>query len=86
MDHQQAILKVAETRQENDLAHFLTYGMVLLQVFTRKHLLSLQPDALKYLLGILEEHGIAPEDVVSSLDIIAQEYLNQDGRQLVFVL
>jgi hypothetical protein len=59
---------------------------VLLQVFTRKHLLSLQPDALRFLLGILEEHEIAPEDVVSSLDIIAQEYLNQDGGLLVSVL
>jgi hypothetical protein len=57
-----------------------------MQVFTRKHLLSLQPDALKFLLGILEEHGIGPEDVVSSLDIIAQEYLNQDGRPLVPML
>lgn len=56
------------------------------QVFTRKHLLSLQPDALKFLLGILEEHGIAQEDVVSSLDIIAQEYLNQDGRLSVLLL
>ena len=48
-------------------------------------MLSLQPDALKYLLGVLEEHGIAPEDVVSSLDTIAQEYLNQDGRSLVSI-
>lgn len=56
------------------------------QVFTRKHLLSLQPDALKFLLGILEEHAIAQEDVVSSLDIIAQEYLNQDGRPSILLL
>ena len=40
---------------------------------------SNQTHSIKYLLGTLEEHGIGLDDIVSSLDIIAQEYLNQDG-------
>ena len=48
------------------------------QVF-RKFSNSLGPDVLQFLESILDEHGIAQEDVESSIELIAKDYNKEDG-------
>ncbi|KAG8835941.1 DNA-directed DNA polymerase epsilon, subunit B [Serendipita sp. 399] len=57
----------------------MDFRLVILKVFTRKHQLSLQADAMTLLQQILTEHEITnTEDAVLSLEILAKEYLLHD--------
>ncbi|KAG8827357.1 DNA-directed DNA polymerase epsilon, subunit B [Serendipita sp. 401] len=57
----------------------MDFRLVILKVFTRKHQLSLQADAMTLLQQILTDHEITnTEDAIQSLEILAKEYLLQD--------
>ncbi|KIK68036.1 hypothetical protein GYMLUDRAFT_805773 [Collybiopsis luxurians FD-317 M1] len=51
----------------------------IIKVF-RKFSNSLGPDVLVFLEQILDEHGIADQDVESSIETLAKEYNKQDGK------
>ena len=48
------------------------------QVF-RKYSHSLGPEALEFVDKILDEHGVADEDIEFAVEWIAREYNKQDG-------
>ncbi|KIM29152.1 hypothetical protein M408DRAFT_328860 [Serendipita vermifera MAFF 305830] len=57
----------------------MDFRQVILKVFTRKHQLSLQADAMALLQQILVDHDIGTvEDATVSLEMLAKDYLLQD--------